>query len=113
MTLPALALGLSSFCFEGAAAVHVCQAYVMRMGEVWCEDEFGPYRCVQIRPPEDVACIVTDHIAQAAHDPAPGEALVIWIRAMENGVASPVCTHDGGPLDCGTVELIGESEPCP
>lgn len=113
-----LALGISAFSFEPptsgpAPDSYVCQAYVVRMGPAWCLQEDGTFViCQQIQPSEPVACIVTDFCAQAAHDPLPGEVLGIWIRSMLNGVASPVCTHDGGDNDCGTVELVDEGPPC-
>lgn len=112
------------FCFEpgDVDATHpapdsfVCQAYVRRMvpNGGWCDDPAGgKVSCPAIGLPEDVECGVVGHLASAAYDPLPGELLVIWIRAMLQGVASPVCTHDGGPLDCGVVESVDEGTPCP
>ena len=106
-------LAAALFCFEPpdtgpAPDSYVCQSYVRRMTEAWCVNPAGPWRCQVIGPPEDVECGVVGHLASAAYDPLPGELLVIWIRSMLNGVASPVCTD--GP-ECG-VELVEEGTPC-
>ena len=109
-----LALGISAFSFEAGGANpppdgYVCQAAVIRMGASWCDGE----ACETIQPPEDVECVVTGGCAYAAHDPEPGEVLFIWIRALSQGVASPVCTHDGGVDDCGTPEHVEDTTICP
>ena len=85
------------------------------MGPSWCHDEQGaPWQCETIQPPRDIACSVQGNGIYIPDDDdvAPGELLMIFIRAMKDGVASPVCTHDGGPLDCGTPQLVGEGYQC-
>lgn len=85
------------------------------MGLAWCHELDGtPVRCLQIQPPRDIDCSVQGNGIYIPDDDdvAPGELLIIWIRAIKNGVASPVCTHDGGPLDCGTPEVVGEGYQC-
>lgn len=103
------------FCFEPgdpntgpAPDRYVCEAYVRRMGPGWCDDESleGRYSCPQIGLPEMVECGVVGHVASASHDPAVGELLVIWIRAMLGEIASDVC------VDC-PVELVDEGTECP
>lgn len=110
-----LALGISAFSVDPLppGVTLMCQAAVIRSGEAWCEIDGTPVRCQMIQPPEEVECIVTGSCAYAAHDPLPGEVLMIILRSMEQGVASPVCTHDGSALDCGTVEYVEDSATCP
>ena len=113
----ALAMLLASFePSTDPAATHEAAVIKVKMGPGWCIDEQGaPWQCETIQPPQPVTSWLQGSCLYIADedDVAPGEVLVIVIRATRDGIGSPVCTHDGGPLDCGTVELIEADAPCP
>ena len=97
-------------------ATHQAAVVKVRMGPSWCHDKYGvPYRCETIQPSVLVTSWLQGNCVYISDDDdvAPGELLMIFVRAMRDGVSSSVCTHDGGPDDCGTVEYSEVNASCP